>query len=281
MLDWEDLRHFLALARSGTLSAAARSLGVEHATVARRVAHLEEDFGAKLVDRRGRRIILTASGQAVAAIAERMGEDALTIERTALKADQGLVGAVRISAPPALASVSLAEPLIRLRLRHPGIAVTLIGETRYASLSRREADIAVRLARPEQGDLTVMKIGDIGFSLYAAPSYIDAKLPEDWTFVGYDEAMESSPQERRLREIANGRPVAVRASTLEFQLAAVKSGDGVALLPDFMVQQDHLLRLPQSGDPLRREIWLAVHTDIKDVPLIRVVLDALAGTRWV
>ena len=277
MLDWEDLRHFHALSLLGTLSAAARALGVEHATVARRVAHLEEKIGAKLVDRRGRRLSLTAKGQQIAAIATRMSEDALTIERAALNADNRHTGMVRISAPPALATALLAEPFVRLRKRHPGINVVVIGETRYASLGRREADIAVRMTRPEHGDLTVTKIGDIGFSLYAHPAYLAATREPDWSFVGYEETMASSPQERMLAQIAGDRPVAIRATALEFQLAAVKAGGGVALLPDFMAAGLNLTRLPLPGGPLTRELWLVVHTDIKDVPLIRAVLDELGG----
>ena len=277
MLDWEDLRHFHALSLLGTLSAAARALGVEHATVARRVAHLEEKIGAKLVDRRGRRLSLTAKGQQIAGITTRMSEDALTIERAALNADHRHKGTVRVSAPPALATALLAEPFVRLRKKHPGINVVVIGETRYASLGRREADIAVRMTRPEHGDLTVTKIGEIGFSLYADPTYLAATPEADWSFVGYEETMASSPQERMLARIAGARAVAIRATALEIQLAAVKAGGGVALLPDFMAADMNLTRLPLPDDPLTRELWLVVHTDIKDVPLIRAVMDELGG----
>jgi DNA-binding transcriptional LysR family regulator len=277
MLDWEDLRHFYALSRLGTLSAAARALDVEHATVARRVAHLEEKIGTKLVDRRGRRLSLTAEGQQIAAIAARMSEDAVAIERAALNADHRHAGTVRVSAPPAFATAVLVERFVRLRQLHPGINVVVIGETRYASLGRREADIAVRLTRPEQGDLTITKIGEIGFNLYADPAYLAATREQDWTFVGYEETMASSPQERQLAEIVGSRRVAIRASTLEFQLAAVKAGAGVALLPDFMAANQNLTKLPLPTDPLTRELWLVVHTDIKDVPLIRAVMDELSG----
>ncbi|MCV3208619.1 LysR family transcriptional regulator [Mesorhizobium sp. YC-39] len=277
MLDWEDLRHFHALSRLGTLSAAARELGVEHATVARRVAHLEDKIGTKLVDRRGRRLSLTAKGQQIASIATRISEDALTIERAALNADNRHTGTVRVSAPPAFATAVLAERLVRLRQRHPGISVVVIGETRYASLGRREADIAVRMTRPEQGDLTATKIGEISFGLYADPAYLAATRETDWSFVGYEEVLASSPQERKLAEIAGGRSVAIRASTLEFQLVAVKAGGGVALLPDFIAAHQNLTRLPLPDEPLTRELWLVVHTDIKDVPLIRAVMDGLCG----
>ncbi len=275
MLDWEDLRHLLALSQAGTLSGAARALGVEHATVSRRVAHLEREIGARLVDRRGRRILLTAEGVRVAAIAERMSADAMTIARGGIGADQSHVGEVRISAPPAYAGAVLAPPLVRLRARHPGIRVTLIGETRYASLGRREADIAVRLNRPESGDLTVSKIGEVGFHAYAASGYAETVPEHDWSFIGYDEGMASSPQEERLAKIAAGRPIAIRASTLEFQVAAVKAGGGVALLPDFMAEGQGLARLDLEGADITRDLWLVVHSDIKDVPLVRAVMDAL------
>ncbi|TPM31485.1 LysR family transcriptional regulator [Mesorhizobium sp. B2-3-4] len=277
MLDWEDLRHFHALSRLGTLSAAARALGVEHATVARRIAHLEESIGAKLVDRRGRRLSLTAKGQEIATIAARMSEDSLTIERAGLNIDSRHAGTVRISAPPTLATALLTERFVRIRQRHPGINIVVIGETRYASLGRREADIAVRMARPDQGDLTVTRIGEIGFSLYGDPNYLAATREANWTFIGYEQTMSSSPQERLLARIAGDRPVAIRGSTLEFQLAAVKAGGGIALLPDFMATGQGLTSLPLAEAPLTRELWLVVHTDIKDVPLIRTVMDGLAG----
>ncbi|MDM9628933.1 LysR family transcriptional regulator [Rhizobium sp. S152] len=275
MLDWEDLRHLLALSQTGTLSGAARMLAVEHATVSRRVAHLERAIGARLVDRRGRRVQLTAEGERVAAIAERMSADAMTIARGGIGADQTHVGEVRISAPPAYAGAVLAPSLVRLRQRHPGIRVTVIGETRYASLGRREADIALRLSRPESGDLTVTKVGEVGFHAYAASDYAEAVDERDWTFVGYDEAMASSPQEERLAAIAAGRPIAIRASTLELQVAAVKAGGGLALLPDFIAEGQGLTRLALDGAAITRDLWLVVHTDIKDVPLGRAVTDAL------
>ncbi len=146
MPDWEDLRHFVTLAREGSLSAAARVLGVDHATVARRVAALEADTGMKLVDRRARSYVLTDTGRRVADTAAPMEDAAFAVERTALAAKASLRGDITISSPPSLTNALIAPHLLRLRQRHPGIRLTLIGEKRAASLNRREADIAVRLS---------------------------------------------------------------------------------------------------------------------------------------
>src|SRR5262249_38816065 len=122
-MNWDDLRHFAALATAGSLSAAARVLGVEHATVARRIATLEEVLGLALVDRRGRRWTLTVEGERIAAIAERMENNALAIRRAADGARSELIGMVTISAPSALAAEYLTAPLVALHAQHPGLMI--------------------------------------------------------------------------------------------------------------------------------------------------------------
>src|SRR5207248_10286702 len=169
MSDWEDLRHFMALARQGTLSAAARLLGVDHATVARRVAALEADTGLKLIDRRARNYQLTDDGRRIAATAMPMEEAAFAVGRAVKAAKPGVRGEVSISSPRSLANALIAPQLFRLRQRHPGIRIKLIGEKRTASLNRREADVALRLSRPHEPGLIARKIGSFGFGLYGAP----------------------------------------------------------------------------------------------------------------
>ncbi|MFS8146119.1 LysR family transcriptional regulator [Rhizobium sp. BR 249] len=274
-IDWDDLRHFLALAQSGTLLGAAKQIGVEHATIRRRVASLEASLGCKLVDRRGRRVILTDDGERVAKHAAVVGLQTAAIEQLGRSSSTEVSGHVRISAPPALSSVLLAKPVVSIRQAHPALQITLVGEKRLASLNRREADIAVRLSRPEQGDYSITKLGEISFHFYASKIYLDTVQPSEWTFIGYDESMNASPQQLRLIERAGGRPIAVRSSILEFQAAAAKLGGGVVMLPDFAVAEtDGLLRIDDE-DPLRREVWLVVHAEIKDVPSVRAVMTAL------
>ncbi|MGO8123074.1 LysR family transcriptional regulator [Rhizobium ruizarguesonis] len=274
-IDWDDLRHFLALAQSGTLLGAAKQLGVEHATISRRVSSLETSLGRKLVDRRGRRIMLTSDGAQVARHAALVAAQTAAIEQLGRSSATELRGHVRISAPPALSSVLLAKPIAAVRRSHPGVEVTLVGEKRLASLNRREADIAVRMSRPEDGDYAIVKLGETSFHLYASKTYLETVSPPDWTFIGYDETMNASPQQLRLIELAAGRPIAVRSSVLEFQAATASLGAGVVMLPDFAVLESSGLQRIETEQPLTREVWLVVHSDIKDFPSVRVVVDAL------
>uniref|UniRef100_UPI003BA8C286 LysR family transcriptional regulator n=1 Tax=Stappia sp. TaxID=1870903 RepID=UPI003BA8C286 len=275
-MDWDDLRHFSAFATHGSLSRAAQTLGVEHATVSRRIAAMEAHLGVRLVDRRGRRLMLTPDGERIAAMAEGMGRDVAAIERTAAGARAELGGTITVSAPPAFAAARLVAPLAALRQHHPGLGIRLVGESRSAALDKREADIAIRLSRPEQGEFTITRLGTMAFRLYASPAYLAATPDAKWTFIGYDGPMASAPQQVKLREIAAGRPVAFTASTTEIQLAAVRAGAGIAMLPEFVAEDDASLVCVNAKDPaFRREIWLAVHSDMKAAPGIRLAIEAL------
>lgn len=276
-IDWDDLRHFLALAQAGTFLGAARQIGVEHATISRRVTALEKDLGRKLVDRRGRRIILTGDGEQVAKHAALVAQQMAVIEQLGRASATETRGHVRISAPPALSSVLLAKPVVALRREHPGVQITLVGEKRLASLNRREADIAVRMSRPEDGDYAITKLGEMAFHLYASKAYLESVPEAQWTFIGYDEGMNASPQQLRLTELAAGRPIAIRSSVLEFQAAAARLGGGIVLLPDFAVTDGDGLQRIGHEHALTREIWLVVHAEIRDVPAVRVVMEALKG----
>lgn len=277
MHDWENLRFLSVLAREGSFSAAARRLGVEHATVSRRLAALEADCGLRLLDRRGKKVTLTADGERMAAVALRMEEEALGAARLASVARIGLSGTVTISAPPALMGLRLIGPLVWLRQQHPDLTIHVVGEIRQASLDRREADVAVRLTRPERGDLTITRIGEMVFHFYATESYLKATSPEGWQFIAYGSGpMEDSPQSRRLKAFAAGRPVGFLASSLDLQMAAAIAGGGIAILPDFMAETEPCLTTIDEGcAPLRREVWLAVHADLHGAPAVRAVVEAL------
>ena len=278
MADWEDIRHFVALAREGTLSAAARTLGVDHATVARRVAALETSTGLKLVDRRARVTALTEDGRRIAAVAAPMEEAAFALSRTAQAAKPGIDGEVTVSAPPNFASAVIAPQLVRLRQQHPGIRIKLMGEKRRASLSRREADVALRLSRPVETGLFVRKIGSFGFSLYGAPAYLNQTPPHAFAFIGYDASMAESPQEVWLRTVIGEREVVLRTNDLETQIAAARSGLGIAALPHYLGDRDAgLQRHEVPHKPVSRDVWLLVHRDLRQVPPVRAVMEFLVN----
>lgn len=276
MADWENLRHFAALAQAGTLSGAARRLDVEHATVARRIAALEAELNLKLVDRRGRKLSLTVDGERIAALVEDMERGAKAIDRAAEGSRTELAGSVTISAPPTFAAAMLARPLVAMRKRHPGIRICILGETRSASLDRREADIAIRLSRPTDGDLIVVKLTELSFQLYGSAAYVSQTSPGDWVLIGYDESMDVTPQQAALIKQMAGRSIGFRASTLEIQHALVRESGGVAMLPDFMAGNDSALMLAAPDQPpVMRDVWLVSHPDMKGSAVVRAVVNAV------
>jgi len=277
MIDWNDLHHFVVLAREGTLSATARALGVDHVTVARRVAALESATALKLVDRRARSYELTDDGRQLAAIAAPMEDIAFGVERAVQAAKPGIGGEVTISAPPSLTNALIAPKLVTLRRQHPGILIKLIGEKRTASLSRREADLALRLSRPDEPGLIARKIGHFAFSLYGAPTYLKQTPPHALAFIGYDASMEDVPQQQWLKAIAAGRDIVLRTSDLENQAAAARAGVGLAALPHFMGEGDPRLgRYRTDRKPVSRDVWLVVHRDLRHTPAVRAVMEFLA-----
>lgn len=278
MIDWTDLRHFVVLAREGTLSAAARTLGVDHVTVARRVAALEASTALKLVDRRARSYALTDDGRRIAAAASAMEEAAFGVERATRAAQPGINGEVSISAPPSLANALVAPKLTTLRQQYPGIRIKLIGEKRSASLSRREADLALRLSRPSEPGLIARRIGHFGFSLYGAPSYLKETPPHAFTFIAYDTSMEDAPQQQWLKAIAGQRDIVLRTGDLENQVAAARAGLGLAALPHFLGDGDPRLERYESGEkPVSRDVWLLVHRDLRRAPAVRAVMEFLVN----
>jgi DNA-binding transcriptional LysR family regulator len=277
MSDWENLRHFATLAREGTLSAAARAIGVDHATVARRVAGLEASMRLKLIDRRARSHVLTEDGKRIAALAARMEEVAFAIGRAVQATGLEIQGNVSVSAPPSLANALIAPQLIRLRRRHPGVVITLIGEKRSASLTRGEADLALRLIRPTEPGLIARKIGRFGFSLYGAPHYLKETPPHAFAFIAYDKGMDDSPQQKWLKTLIGNHDIVLRTNDLENQMAAARSGVGLAALPHFLGDADARLRRHIAAPSVvGRDIWLLVHRDLRRASAIRAVMEFLS-----
>ncbi len=276
MFDWEDLRHFTALAREKSLSAAAKKLRVEHATVSRRVSALEGALKLKLVDRRARSYELTADGLRIAAIGFTMESEAFGLERFATTVKASISGEVSLSAPPALANRLIAPRLTEFFGIFPEIRIRLIGEKRPASLSRKEADLAVRIGRPTENTLVARKIGLLRFGLYASVSYFDARSFDQHAFIAYDESSDDLPQQKWLMNVAAGRPIVVRTNDLHGQHAAARSGAGIAALPDFLAAGDaSMARVYEQEPPLTRELWLVVHRDLKAVPRVRAFMNFL------
>lgn len=275
-LQWDDVRHFLELARQGSLSGAARRLGVEHSTVARRVEALEQALGIRLFDRLPRGWTLTAEGETLAAQAHRLEDEAIAFSRAALGVSS-LQGSVRVSAPPVIASHFLVPRLGVLRQAWPGIDLEIIGESREANLARGEADLALRLSRPTAPGLVARALGTIGYGLYAATTYLE-RPPVQWEFLGYDESLRRVPQQQWLEKIAAGRRFILRSNDLAALHQGARAGLGIAVLPHFLGGDDEVLTLvPGPICPIERQLWLVMHPDLRRSPRTKAVADVLAA----
>lgn len=274
MFDWEDMRVFAAVARTGSLASAARTLGVNHATVGRRVAALETALGAPLLDRMARGTALTAEGAAIAEIAQQMESAAGAILARA-GMPNGLSGVVTLGAPPVLAGTFVIPGLAGFRSDNPDLRITVSAIPAIAALDRGGLDLAIRLTRPEQPAHLLRRLGSIAFGLYAAPE-MAARPQEEWSFVGYDGELDHLTQQRWLADYAGYRPTLFRTTDMLGQLAAVRAGMGVALVPRFLAEtMPDLVRVDPGAVPPRRSIWLTIYAQVQKAPAVRAVADHL------
>jgi molybdate transport repressor ModE-like protein len=231
--DWVDIRVFLALARHGSLSAAARALNLNYATVSRRVQSLEDALGESLVERRPDGYILTAAGSRLLEPAYRM--EAAAAAFTRLNVGSGPRGLVRVNAPPSLAQTFLIQSVAALVTLYPNLDVEVASDVRPVSLERREADIVLRLSRPANGDVIARPIATFECAFYANPEWC-ARIEQhqESSFVGFDEQNAHLPDAQWLSRNFPRARIAFRASNHLIQAAAASAGAGFALLPNYV-----------------------------------------------
>ena len=282
-MNWDDIRIFLAVARRGQLLSAARALGVNHATVARRLTALETDLAVKLVDRRTNGSLLTPAGERLLETAERIEADMIGARTEIGGADVALAGTVRVGAPDGFGVAFLAPRLGRISERHPELTLQLVPVPRAVSLSRREADIAITVERPEHGRLIARKLVDYTLGLYASKGYLDiAGTPQTTqdlkhhALVGYVEDLVYAPALAYADEIDRGfRPRFEIASALG-QTEAVRAGGGIGILHAFIARQDPSLVQVLPDQVIRRAYWLVLHESARDIRRVRAVADFIA-----
>ena len=280
MLDWDDLRFFLALARHGTLSAAAKVLHVSQSTVGRRLTSLEATLAVRLLNRTPDGYVLTLAGADVREKAERLESEAIALERDVTGRDTRLRGLVRVTCAETLAAHILAPSFAKLNAMHPDIMIELIPNPRELSLAMREADISLRMRQPEQHDLVVRRIGGIGFGIYATPDYVREQgvLDVEDGCSGHrlitqlDDTQEMT-QSAWLTDLASRATVVLQTSSHEAAVLAAANGGGLACLARFRGDEEpRLTRLSVPTEPPSADILLLVHKDNRDTPRIRVVL---------
>lgn len=276
MFDWEDLRYFLAVAQQGSLSGAARALRVDHATVSRRLNLLEDSLQGRLVDRLPRSCQLTPLGQQIAELAGQIELGAFAVERAARAAQTPLSGKVIVSVPPVLGNNFLVKKLFAFRQLYPDIQLSIVSQVQSVSLSRREADIAIRLFRPVEPQSVARKVADMPFALYASKDYAHARAPSRWEFITYGAQYADMPHQKWMIEAAGARRIVAEVSDITSLCAAAKTGIGVASLPCFLGDAEaELQRVNENVEmaPFSREIWIVVHADLRHTPQIRATMD--------
>ena len=272
--DWDDLRFFLALCEAGTLTGAARATGVEHTTVARRIDALEAALAARLFDRFSKGWSLTAAGTALVPHARKLEDDMHALLNVARGASE-VVGSVRVSAPPALAACLLAPRLRAPLARLPGIEIDLRAEARTTDLMRRQADIALRFARPTAPGLVAKVLAHVDYGLYAQADYAAARLPAQWEFLGYDDMQRDAPQQEWLDKVRGARRYSVRSNDLLTLLQAAVAGCGVGVFPRYAAAGAPGMVALDPPCPVRRKLWLVMHDDVRRAPHVRAVADQI------
>ncbi|MBQ5947057.1 LysR family transcriptional regulator [Massilia sp. ST3] len=274
--DWDDLRFFLALCEAGSLSGAARGTGVEHTTVARRIEALETALDARLFNRFPKAWSLTAAGTALLPYARKLEDDMHALLNVA-RGRSEVLGTVRVSAPPALAACLLAPRLRAPLARLPGVEIDLRAEARTADLMRRQADIALRFARPSAPGLAAKLLTQVDYALYAHADYAAGRQPAQWEFLGYDELQRDAPQQEWLDKLRGARRYSVRSNDLLTLLQAAVAGCGVAVLPRYAAAGAPGLAELAPPCPVRRKLWLVMHEDVRRSPSVRAVADEIIG----
>lgn len=277
--NWDDLRVVLAASRSGNFGEAARLLSVNESTVVRRIAQVEERLAARLFDRVKGKLTPTEAGLEIASLAERIEIEVQSSTWTISGSDLRVAGTVRVTSVPILTNRILIPALPNLLGQHPDLNVELVAEARSLSLTKREADVAIRLARPrDEVSVVARKLGDLTYGVYMRDGASEDRL----RWVTYDDRMNDLPQAEWMAKtigLGQGSAGQVMVNDAEALLACVQEGLGKTLLPIAVGESiGGLVRARQSPCDLTREIWLLVHPDLRKLNRVRTVIDWAAAT---
>jgi len=283
-MDWDNLRYFLELARTGTLAAAARRTGVEHTTVARRVQALEKQIGAPLFAREAAGHRLTEAGRHLLPAVEAMETAVVGVERAAPANTGGSIsGLVRVGATEGLGTLILAPHLARLTQRQPLLSIDLLAVPRMLHLSRREADIVISLERPQRGSVIVTRLADYTLHLYGQREYL-ARRPlvasrEDLrqhAFVDYVDDLLFTKELQFLDQLHPPERFTLRSTSITAQYEAVRAGAGLAVLPAFMADRDPILArvLPRQAR-FTRTFWMSMPAEAKHLARVQAAWEFL------
>lgn len=283
MDQWDDVRFFLAIARESSLSGAARSLRVDHATVGRRLTSLEQRLGARLFNRTHEGFAISSAGRAILNQAEGMEGAALALERLATGHDTTSSGLVRVATLEMLAHRVVLPAVAKLQQRHPELQVDMLVSLRTFDIARRQADLAVRMARPTDPSLICRKLGEVGVTAYASRGYLAARgrPRRDGGLRGHSLinyiATPPSLGVPFHGESLDGARVAMRTTSTFTSIKAAADGIGIAELACCLADEHpQLERVWPDELPTMRTVWLVTHQDLRRAAKIRLLSSAIA-----
>jgi DNA-binding transcriptional LysR family regulator len=275
-VDWDDVQVFLAIARAGRMSAAAKRLDVEHTTVSRRLAALEAELGVPLFYRTASGYVLTPHGDNVLSSAETMEGAALAVMARAREKSAPIAGRVRLALPPEFASHWLAPNLAAFRTLHPHIELQILVGTRQRNLWRGEAELAVQSPRPRQQGLITVRIARTAAALYAARTLVGtggfrvtgADSLRDLTLLTYTPSFDMLQNAKWFLAVRASATISVTTNSTHALVAAARAGVGVAVLPTFVARHhDDLVAV--SDNVAEHDVWLITHPEFRRDPNVR------------
>lgn len=277
--DWDDLRYFLAVARAGTASQAARRLGVDHATVIRRIEALERAMAVKLFERSPRGYYLTQGGERLLPLAETIHQEARKIGRELISSSHGVGGVVRINTLEGFGNFFLARRLPKFAAEYPNLTIELLTLQQIVALSRRESDIAINLQPPETGRFFREKVTDYSLYVYGSQDYLRAHSPiekrtdlKDHMFCGYVDDLVFVRGLDYLDEVGKGIRARLQSSSLHAQTESALAGYGLCVLPAFIgVQYPELQPVIPDKVRLTRSYWMVASADVAPSPRVQAV----------
>jgi len=283
VMQWDDLRYFLAVTRAGQLGQAASLLGVDATTVGRRLRRLEIAVGTRLFER-------TRDGQVLTEAGERLVQRAEAMEHAVAEIDHGgsnqhdISGLVRVSVSEGFGTWFVAHHLREFASAHPRVSVDLVANNGFLNPSRRETDVAILLARPRKGPLFTRKLTDYSLGIYVARAYLAANGPIETVddlrrhpLIGYIPDLVYAPELRYLDEVAPKLAPRIRSSSINAQYRLTAAGAGVAILPCFIGDADSTLTRIMPRVNITRTFWLVTHEDTRQLTRIRLFVDWLAS----
>lgn len=267
--EWSDIRIFLAIARAGSLGAAARSCGLTQPTMGRRLKALEAVVGQTLFQRTSHGFVLTDEGSAMLPHAERMEEEFLSLERAVAGSDYRFRGGLRVTSSDWFGVHVLTPVFARFAEVHPDVTVELVTDSRIYSLARRETDLAFRIARFEEVDVIQRKLMHIDYAAYRKRG-----VGGDPRLITMDAALSHFPDATWLDERLPGAPVAFRSNDRQAQARACVEGLGIAVLPIALGDMHpQIERLDLGTAPPGRDVWMGYHRDLRRLPRLRALID--------